>query len=64
MTLTPWRVAYPDSAVGANTIGDLVWLGLQLRSLEANPTLRNPWSRESLRNVARGRDNYKNRKAC
>lgn len=64
MTLSPWQVAYSDSAAGSNTITDVVWRGLQLRSLDANPTLRNPWSRESLRNVARGRDNYKNRKAC
>lgn len=53
MTLTPWRVAYPDSAVGANTIGDLVWRRVQSFAVRESAAARLRW-------IA----NYHRRKDC
>jgi hypothetical protein len=54
VTLTVWRPAYLDSAVGANTITDLVWRRVQTYAArESGAAARLRW-------IA----NYHNRKAC
>jgi hypothetical protein len=53
VTLTPWRDSYLDSAVGANTIGDLVWRRVQAYAVRESAAARLRWI-----------SNYHNRKAC